>query len=122
MVLPGIRPMRPKLPLKAGSDMDMEGGSYEEGLASLVKDGKVDESLIDDSVKRVLRVKFKLGLFEDPYRYANKDLLNSITYKKHMEVARDIARKSIVLLKNENNIIAPWSTVKNIAVIGPSGR
>ena len=108
-----------EIAIKAGSDMDMEGGSYEEGLANLIKDGKVEESLIDDAVKRVLRVKFKLGLFEDPYRYANKDLLSQLPIKEHLEVARDIARKSMVLLKNENNILPLSSTLKNIAVIGP---
>jgi len=108
-----------EIAIKAGSDMDMEGGSYEEGLANLVKDGKIDENLLDDSVKRVLRVKFKLGLFEDPYRYANKDLLGQLSVKEHMAVARDIARKSMVLLKNEKNILPLRSTLKNIAVIGP---
>ncbi len=108
-----------EIAMKAGSDMDMEGGSYEEGLAGLVKEKKVDEDLIDDAVKRVLRVKFKLGLFEDPYRYSNKDMLATLPVEKHMEVARDIARKSIVLLKNENNILPLKPSLKNIAVIGP---
>ncbi|MCM4161357.1 beta-glucosidase BglX [Antarcticibacterium flavum] len=108
-----------EIALKAGSDMDMEGGAYEVGLKELVEEGNLDESLIDDSVKRILRIKFKMGLFEDPYRYSNPETIKSISYEDHRKVARDIARKSIVLLKNENNVLPLASTVKNIAVIGP---
>ncbi|HSP40870.1 MAG TPA: beta-glucosidase BglX [Gillisia sp.] len=108
-----------EIAIKAGSDMDMEGGSYEEGLATLINEGKVEDSLLDDAVRRVLRVKFKLGIFEDPYRYANKDLLSQLPLNEHLEVARDLGRKSIVLLKNDDNILPLRSTLKNIAVIGP---
>ncbi len=108
-----------EIALKAGSDMDMEGGAYEVGLKELVEEGNLDETLIDDSVRRILRVKFKMGLFEDPYRYSNPETINTISYEDHRQVARDIARKSIVLLKNENNVLPLASTVKNIAVIGP---
>ena len=108
-----------EIALNAGSDMDMEGGAYEAALAELVKEGKVSEDKINDAVRRVLRVKFKLGLFEDPYRYSNRDLLAQIPFQEHKETARDIARKSIVLLKNEKDILPIKSSVKNIAVIGP---
>ncbi len=108
-----------EIALKAGSDMDMEGGAYETGLVKLVEEGKLDEQLINDAVRRILRVKFKLGLFEDPYRYSNPEAINKIDMAAHREVARDVAKKSIVLLKNEKNLLPLSSSVKNIAVIGP---
>ncbi len=89
------------------------------GLEKLVEEGKIDEALIDDAVKRILRVKFKMGLFEDPYRYMDADLMASVPYDEHRKTARDIAKKSIVLLKNENNLLPIKSSVKKIAVIGP---
>ena len=108
-----------KIAIKAGSDMDMEGGAYEAGLEKLVKEGDVDEQLIDDAVRRVLRVKFKMGLFEDPYRYSDPKMMAKVDYDKHKEIARDIAKKSIVLLKNENDLLPLNASVKKIAVIGP---
>ena len=108
-----------EIAIKAGSDMDMEGGAYETSLVQLVEEGKVDEALIDDSVKRVLRVKFKMGLFDDPYRYSNSETLKNISFEDHRMAARDIAKKSIVLLKNEQALLPISSTVKNIGVIGP---
>ena len=104
---------------KAGSDMDMEGGAYEAGLEQLVEEGKLNESIIDDAVRRILRVKFKMGLFDDPYRYMNADLAANVPYDEHKNTARDIAKKSIVLLKNENDLLPLKSSVKKIAVIGP---
>lgn len=108
-----------ELALEAGSDVDMEGGAYESALADLVQEGKVSEELIDDAVRRVLRVKFKLGLFEDPYRYSDPEFAADVDYKEHLQVARDIARKSIVLLKNQDDLLPIDSSVKHIAVIGP---
>lgn len=108
-----------EIAIKAGSDMDMEGGAYETNLRELVSEGSVDEKLIDDAVKRVLRVKFKLGLFDDPYKYSNSEIAANISYEDHKKAARDIARKSIVLLKNENNLLPLKPGVKSIAVIGP---
>lgn len=58
--------------ITAGSDMDMESNAYRYNLAELVKEGKVSVDLIDDAVKRILRKKFELGLFEDPYRYSDE--------------------------------------------------
>ncbi|MCP9199052.1 beta-glucosidase BglX [Gramella sp. GC03-9] len=108
-----------EIAVKAGSDMDMEGGAYEAGLEKLVEEGQVDEKLIDDAVRRILRVKFKMGLFDDPYRYSNSKLKNQVPYDEHRQKAREIARKSIVLLKNENDILPVANSVKKIAVIGP---
>lgn len=108
-----------EIAMNAGSDMDMEGGSYETGLVDLVKEGKVSQDHIDESVKRILRVKFKLGLFDDPYMYSNVETLESISFEDHARVARDIAKKSIVLLKNEKEILPLRPSVKSIAVVGP---
>ena len=109
-----------QLAITAGSDMDMESNSYRYNLAQLVQEGKVDIALIDDAVKRILRKKFELGLFEDPYKYSNpkredKELNNPI----HRKIARDIAAKSIVLLKNEKQLLPLSKDVKKIAFIGP---
>ena len=108
-----------EIALKAGTDMDMEGGAYELGLVELVKEGKVAEDFVDDAVKRVLRVKFKMGLFEDPFRYSDPDFIKQLDYDQHLKAAREIARKSIVLLKNEDDLLPIKPTVKSIAVIGP---
>ncbi|HEY9184770.1 MAG TPA: beta-glucosidase BglX [Salegentibacter sp.] len=108
-----------QIALNAGSDMDMEGGAYESSLEELVEEGKVSMKYIDEAVRRVLRVKFKMGLFDDPYRYSNSELQKQVPYEEHRATARDIAKKSIVLLKNEKGLLPLKSSVKNIAVIGP---
>jgi len=108
-----------ELAVKAGSDMDMEGGAYQAGLEQLVAEGKVDEELINDAVRRILRVKFMMGLFDDPYRYINASVKKEVPYEQHLEAARDIARKSIVLLKNEGELLPLSTSAGNIAVIGP---
>ena len=103
----------------AGSDMDMEGYVYVEELAQLVKEGVVDESLLDDAVRRILRVKFELGLFDDPYKYCDEAReKDAIGNPKHHEVVLDMAKKSIVLLKNENNLLPLKKQGQNIALIG----
>jgi len=108
-----------QIAMNAGSDVDMEGGSYETSLVELVEEGSLDLALIDDSVRRVLRVKFKLGLFDDPYKYNNPEVEKNISYEDHRKTAREIASKSIVLLKNENQFLPIKNSVKSIAVIGP---
>ena len=108
-----------EIALKAGSDMDMEGGAYESALEELVTEGEISEELINETVRRILRVKFKMGLFEDPYRYSNSEMAAAVDYADHRKVARDIASKSIVLLKNEKDLLPIEPSVKNIAVIGP---
>jgi len=108
--------------ITAGNDMDMESRSYPKHLAQLVKDGKVSIKLIDDAVRRILRKKFEMGLFDDPFRYCNtsreKQELNNPAYRIF---AREIGRKSIVLLKNDKNIL-PLSKEKTIALIGPLAK
>ncbi|MDH7447940.1 beta-glucosidase BglX [Aquimarina sp. 2201CG14-23] len=109
-----------ELAIIAGNDMDMEGRAYETGLEELVKAGKVDEKLIEQAVKRVLRVKFKLGLFDDPFKYCDEEREKKDVYtKEHLNASRDVARKSIVLLKNEKNILPLKKKISSIAVIGP---
>jgi beta-glucosidase len=102
-----------------GSDMDMEGRAYIGHLATLVQSGRVDVKTVDEAVRRVLRVKFALGLFDDPYRYSNADREKSATLTPaNLQVARDVARRSIVLLKNDG-VLPIGKGVRSIAVIGP---
>jgi beta-glucosidase len=104
----------------AGSDMDMESRAYVGHLAGLVKAGKVDVTLVDEAVRRVLRVKFALGLFDDPYRYADAAReAKVLADPRHAALARDVARKSIVLLKNTGALLPLDKAVKTIAVLGP---
>jgi beta-glucosidase len=104
----------------AGSDMDMESNSYVNNLAQLVKEKKVAMDLIDDAVKRILSKKFEMGLFDDPYKFCNTEReQTTLNNPKHREIARDIASKSIVLLKNEKSILPISKNTKTIAFIGP---
>ena len=106
--------------LTAGSDMDMESRAYVGHLAALVKAGKVDVKLVDDAVRRVLRVKFALGLFDDPYRYSDVAReKQALANPAHAVAARDVARKSIVLLKNEGGLLPLDKATRTIAVVGP---
>jgi beta-glucosidase len=103
----------------AGSDMDMEAHYYVAELVNSVKSGKVNESLVDDAVRRILRVKFELGLFDDPYQYCNEAREKSeIGSKANNDAVLDIAKKSIVLLKNEKNILPLKKVGQKIALIG----
>lgn len=108
-----------EIALNAGSDMDMESSAYVDHLVALVKEGKVKESLIDDAAKRILKVKFELGLFDDPYRYCDetreKETIGSPAIQ---EGVLDMARKSIVLLKNENELLPLKKSGQKIALIG----
>ncbi|MFZ4796829.1 MAG: beta-glucosidase BglX [Bacteroidia bacterium] len=106
--------------ITAGSDMDMESNSYRNNLAQLVKEKKIPIAVIDDAVKRVLRKKFELGLFDDPFKFCNAERENrELNNPAHRKMAREMATKSIVLLKNENNILPLSKTIKTIAFIGP---
>lgn len=106
--------------ITAGSDMDMESRNYKNHLAQLVKDGKVPVALIDDAVSRILRKKFELGLFDDPFRFSNPEReKKALNNPEHVRIAREVAGKSIVLLKNEGNILPISKSVKTIAFIGP---
>ncbi len=109
-----------RLAITAGSDMDMESSAYVRHLAALVESGEVDAGLVDEAVRRVLRVKFALGLFDDPYRYSDAEREARVLGEpSHLEAAREIARKSIVLLKNEGGLLPLSKSAGTLAVIGP---
>lgn len=104
----------------AGSDMDMESRCYKNSLAQLVKDKKIPVALIDDAVKRILQKKFEMGLFDDPYKFCNAAREQAaLNNPEHVKVAREAAAKSIVLLKNQNNLLPLSKNTKTIAFIGP---
>ena len=103
----------------AGSDMDMESHLYITELAKLVKDGKIKEALVDDAVRRILRVKFELGLFDDSYKYCDeKREKATIGNKANNDGVLDMAKKSIVLLKNDKNLLPLKKSGQKIALIG----
>ncbi len=103
----------------AGSDMDMESYLYVEKLVKLVKEGKVKQELIDDAVKRILTVKFELGLIDNPYLYLDekreKEVIGS---KANHDAVLEMAKKSIVLLKNENQLLPLKKSGLKVALIG----
>ena len=106
--------------ITAGSDMDMESNAYRYHLAQLVKEKKVPMALIDDAVKRILRKKFELGLFDDPFKFNNEEReQKALNNPEHRKEARAMAAKSIVLLKNEKGILPLSKSTKTIAFIGP---
>lgn len=108
--------------INAGVDMDMQAGFFQLKLPQLVKEGKVSEEVLNTAVRRVLRLKFELGLFDDPYRYSNEQRQKETIMKpEFIEAARDVARKSIVLLKN-NGVLPLSKTTRTIALIGPLGK
>ncbi len=108
------------LSLEAGVDMDMQAGFYQDALPRLVKEGKIKEYLIDEAARRILHKKFELGLFDDPYRYSNPAREREVVMSaQNIEAARDVARRSIVLLKNEKQLLPLSKDIKHLAVIGP---
>lgn len=111
-----------ELAINAGSDIDMMSLVYLNHLEKLVQEGEVDERKIDEAVRRVLSMKYKLGLFDNPYKYFTEGLFDSLSYAPaHREHARKIATESMVLLKNEKQLLPLEAGLyKKIAVIGPS--
>ncbi|MEO6733174.1 MAG: beta-glucosidase BglX [Ferruginibacter sp.] len=108
--------------LKAGIDMDMVDEVYLSQLGKLVKDGKVNVGQIDMACKRILEAKYKLGLFADPYRYVSNPNAAEIQMKKEFrDAARDIACRSMVLLKNNAQTL-PLKKAGSIALVGPLAR
>jgi len=109
-----------ELAINAGVDMDMQGAVFQRFLKESVVSGRVLEKTVDASVRRILEAKIALGLFKDPYRYCNeareKEVIMSAS---NLEAARDMARKSIVLLKNEKNTLPLTKKSRSIALIGP---
>ena len=108
-----------RLSLEAGTDMDMCSGSYINELKGLVESGAVDVKLIDDACRRVLQLKYDLGLFEDPYRYLDHKRAEKIIYsKENMALSKLEAVKSMVLLKNDSEVL-PLKKNEKIALVGP---
>ncbi|TGD79947.1 beta-glucosidase BglX [Hymenobacter wooponensis] len=107
------------LALNAGIDQDMVGEIFLKNLAQNLKDGTVKQEQIDLACRRILEAKWKLGLFKDPYLYTNeKRAKATMMNKQFMADARDISRKSMVLLKNSNNAL-PLKKAGTIALVGP---
>ena len=105
--------------VEAGVDIDMMTGIYCENLCRLVREGKISEDLIDESCMRILELKNKLGLFENAYKDADETKEKEVILcKEHRDLAREAARKSFVLLKNEEKIL-PLGKEKKIAWVGP---
>ena len=103
--------------LLAGVDMDMEGSAYIRNMAALVKSGAVPQAALDEAVRRILRVKFALGLFDHPYADESKPVSRTLD-PAHLDVARQAAEESFVLLKNDANTL-PLKSAKTIALVGP---
>lgn len=101
----------------AGVDMDMVSNAYLDCLKELIREGKVQEDIIDEAVKNILRVKVCLGLFEQPYVSVGG---SSVMYAdKHLEAAKKAALESAILLKNNGALPLNMPTIKSLAVIGP---
>lgn len=106
------------LALNAGVDMDMQGEIYFKYLEKQVKAGTVKMKQLNEAVRRVLRVKFELGLFNDPYKYCSEAREKANVYsKENLEAALDVAKRSLVLLKNDNQAL-PLKKGEKIAIIG----
>jgi len=103
-----------ELAMRAGVDMEMVSRAYINNIASLVREGRIEEELIDDACRRVLEAKFRLGLFEDPYGSRDVSVINS---PQHRALALQAAKESIVLLKNDG--VLPLKGSERIALIGP---
>ncbi|MBU2927661.1 beta-glucosidase BglX [Winogradskyella psychrotolerans] len=109
-----------RIGMNAGVDMDMVGHVYRLHLKTLVEEGKVSEAYINDACKRILLAKYKLGLFDDPYRYIDEEReANTALKPEFLAKAREIAAASSVLLQNRNNALPLSKNTKKIAFIGP---
>jgi beta-glucosidase len=107
------------LALKAGTDMDMSSHSFLDNLETAVKEGKVSIDEIDTAVRRVLEAKYKLGLFDNPYKYIDPSREKTEIYTEdNRKAAREIAAKTFVLLKNEGKVL-PLQKRGKIALVGP---
>ncbi|NDV84597.1 beta-glucosidase BglX [Bacteroides sp. 51] len=104
----------------AGVEMDMMNDCYNKHLAELVEEGKVPQALVDDAVKRILRLKFRLGLFETPYTPASTEK-ERFLLPQSLQIAEQLAEESIVMLKNEGSTL-PLTNISKIAVVGPMAK
>ncbi len=108
--------------INAGIDMDMQGGVFHDHLKQSIAEKKVSIATVDAAVRRILEAKYKLGLFTDPYRFCNEERAKTVIMSQaNLDAARDAGRKSIVLLKNDNQLL-PLKKSGVIALIGPLGN
>ncbi|MGC9353130.1 MAG: beta-glucosidase BglX [Mariniphaga sp.] len=107
-----------EIAVKAGVDMEMATTAYIENLKILVEEGKISEELINERVANILRVKFQLGLFDKPVLNSSLST-DTILANSHLAHARELARNSMVLLKNSNHILPLSKEIRSLAVIGP---
>lgn len=106
------------LSANAGLDVDLGGNAFFL-LIDAVKNNKIKESVIDEAVSHVLRLKFEMGLFENPYVDVKK-VAKNVRNQEHINLARKVAQESVTLLKNENNILPLNKNIKKVAIIGPN--
>ncbi|HKO95597.1 MAG TPA: beta-glucosidase BglX [Pyrinomonadaceae bacterium] len=104
--------------LKAGVDMEMVSRLYNKHGAELLKERKLSAASINEAVRRILRIKFRLGLFEKPYADETRES-NSVFTPQNLVAAREVAARSLVLLKNEGDVLPLSKTLKSIAIVGP---
>lgn len=107
-----------ELALNAGVEMEMVSRLYNQHGAQLLKEGKLTQATLDEAVRRILRIKFRLGLFDHPYADEARER-TSLLSQAHLSAAREVAARSLVLLKNERNVLPLAKSVGTIAVIGP---
>ncbi len=108
-----------RLALEAGVDIDMVSEIYRKQLPSLVRAGSIPQQTLDEAARRVLRLKYRLGLFQKPYRVGDAARVRAVTLSaEHRAAAREVARESIVLLKNDGNILPLSKELRTLAVIG----
>lgn len=107
-----------RLGLGAGVDMEMVSRLYNQHGAQLLREGKLTQADIDEAVRHILRIKFRLGLFEHPYTDENRES-NAFLTQTSRALARTVAARSMVLLKNERNILPLAKNIGTLAVIGP---
>jgi beta-glucosidase len=108
------------LAMRAGVDIDMSDAVYADSMAAAVRSGRIPIALVDSSVRRILRLKYALGLFDDPYRFSDVARERRYTLApEHLAAARIAAREGIVLLKNANKTLPLRKSLRTIAVIGP---
>ncbi|MDD3685123.1 MAG: glycoside hydrolase family 3 N-terminal domain-containing protein [Bacteroidales bacterium] len=104
----------------AGLDVDMESSAYLKHMKELVSEGKISVEKIENSVRKVLKMKYLTGVMDNPYRYCNQQREDTIILKKeYLKLTREAACKSMVLLKNKNQVLPLSENLKSIAVIGP---
>lgn len=103
--------------VSAGLDMEMTSKAYEENLRQLLEEGKITEEQLNQMVRNILRIKFRLGLFEKPYVDRSRD--DKVLSESHLASAKEAAIQSLVLLKNEKQVLPLSKTISKVAVVGP---